>query len=792
MKYYSYIKYSKISKINSIQIKLASPQSILQWGLRKLFTGEIVGEIKSPQTMNYKTLKPENTGLFCEKIFGPIKDFECACGKFYENEFIGFCSQCGIEFVSSQVRRQRLGYIKLISPVVHIWYIKYISLLLNIPLKSIESIIYSTDTTIINNNYFDSKNNYIKKNESIKIFSFFKDFYNIDCTNIINNFYKNKNFITFINYNLYLQKDLFKYLNYIKKSLFLIKISSQSHINKTFRLSYYTITNCYGISYFSLWETKKQWNNIAFYMNCNSMVKEISSKIINLYSDNLTLLLKEYNDKFLFGVKLIYNWLQFFDYNFQLINLEKQIRFYSFEIKEEIKELSIIISTYFFDNNYYQKNNLLNLKKKIENLKIKKNKVFRRLRLIIYFRQSKIQPKWMIIFILPVLPPELRPIIELGSNKIAVSDINKLYQTILLRNIRLKKFYDTSYVNHFNDEVRYIKRLLQESVDTLIQNDKKNSSGNQITKSLSDILKGKRGRFRQNLLGKRVDYSARSVIIVDPTLLLYQCGLPKKIIIELFQPFIIRYLILNKYVKTISKAKSLIYMNNYKLLNIINDILKNHLVLLNRAPTLHKLGIQAFQPKLINGKAIKLHPLVCPAFNADFDGDQMGVHIPLSFEARAETWKLLWSRNNLLFSSTGMPLLTPGQDVVLGCYYLTSKLQIVDKNHYFLKSNKFYIEKQMTKNFYFTTIADVLKAYEQEKINIHTEIWIKCANLVKENKISLFINPLNINIYHNNTFSINYIEKKVFYNFSGYRIGQFIKTTVGRVIFNNILQKTFF
>ena len=755
MNYY-YKQNLKYSKINSVQIKIACYKSIKKWGSRKLPNGNIVGEIKTSQTMNYKTLKPEHNGLFCERIFGPINDFECACGKRCENEFIGFCAQCGIEFISSQVRRSRLGYIKLISPVIHIWYIKYIALLLDIPIKSIDSMVYCTDEVVFRNK-FKSRISSLQRNIILS-------------TNSL----KNDSKLFKLTYSLYIQKSILSYLKSIKKAIFIIKLTNNEKKKFNFNHLYYALNSFYSLSYSCQWEIKKQWSTIIWYLKYK---RKFTEKFI--YNDEnqknfSTNIFYKYENKFFFGTKIIYSWLKYFDYNFQLSNLERQIKFHIFEIKEEIKELSGLTLMCF-----YKSSKFFNLQKKIKKLQWQKDKIFRRLKLIVYFRQAKIQPKWMILSILPVLPPDLRPIVELGSNKIAVSDLNKSYQTIILRNLRLKKFHNNTSFNSFTEEVRYTKRLLQEAVDELIQQDKSKKSENK--KSLSDILKGKKGRFRQNLLGKRVDYSGRSVIIVDPELKLHECGVPLKMIIELFHPFIIKHLISFNIVKTIPGAKQFIRTNSSYFLNILTLILRNYLVLLNRAPTLHKLGIQAFQPKLIKGKAIRLHPLVCPAFNADFDGDQMGIHIPLSFESRSEAWKLLWSRNNLVFSNMGTPVLTPGQDVVLGCYYLTSKITSFFSNYSLL------LEKKKNKKLlYFQSVYDVIKAYDQNKIGIHTEIWIKWKKKIFPNYESIYPNELQI--YENKSFSYNYSDLELFYNSYGYQINQFIKTTVGRIIFNSFIK----
>nr|YP_009240389.1 RNA polymerase gamma subunit [Gymnochlora stellata]BAU62523.1 RNA polymerase gamma subunit [Gymnochlora stellata] len=760
-----YIKKYKDSPINSIQINIASPKSIFNWSSRRKINDITIGEIETAQTMNYKTLKPENLGLFCEQIFGPINDFECACGKRYENESLDICSQCKIEYISSRVRRNRLAYIKLISPVAHIWYIKYISILLDISFKHLDSIIYCTDDIVFKNQLKDLL---FSKNITKKIF----------ITDSLKNTKFLKHNLYRQNYVLRIQKDLITYLRTRKKAIFL---SSDPKIKKKKRdsliePSYYMLNTFSLLSYSFQWEAKKQWNTIIWYLKYSQKFSETSYQIDPKARKSSSLFFQEFEIRNLFGTRIIYSWLKYFDYNFQLLNLERQIRFFIFELREEIKEISSILLISSLNSRFFQ-----SFHKRIKQLDWKKNKAYRRLKLVVYFRRAKIQPRWMILSLLPVLPPDLRPIVELGSNKVAVSDINKSYQTVLLRNIRLKKFYNSTNFNDFIEEIRYTKRLLQESVDDLIQQKKSKKSSSTNSKSISDVLKGKRGRFRQNLLGKRVDYSGRSVIIVDPTLQLHECGIPLKMAIELFYPFIIQEMVLTKFARSIPGAKKIIAKNKKVIISIIIKVLQNYLVLLNRAPTLHKLGIQAFQPKLVAGKAIRLHPLVCPAFNADFDGDQMGLHIPLSFEARAEAWKLLWSRNNILFPATSDPVLTPGQDMILGCYYLTSSLLFDEKLNY-LKPTSFQL-KSLT--IYFNSMDDVLKAYYQQKIDIHTNIWIRL------NKITLFEFQNNsfdsFQIYKNGNICFNYSNQKIFYNFQGYYLNQYIRTTVGRVILNQTL-----
>ena len=408
----------------------------------------------------------------------------------------------------------------------------------------------------------------------------------------------------------------------------------------------------------------------------------------------------------------------------------------------------------------------------------------------------------MILSILPVLPPDLRPIIQLEGNQTAISDLNKLYQKVLFRNRRVQKLKIGHYSNN-SEEMQYAQRLLQEAVDCLIENGKGGISpsstlNNRPLKSLSDILKGKRGRFRQNLLGKRVDYSGRSVIVVGPHLKIHECGIPKEMAIELFQPFLIRALVFQKKARTILGAKRLIEKGGDIIHQLLYEIIKNYPVLLNRAPTLHRLSIQSFQPRLVDGRAIILHPLVCSSFNADFDGDQMAVHIPLSYQARSEAWKLLWSQNNLLSPATGQPILMPTQDMVLGWYYLTA---FDSKNFYttLLKNIKKPLTISTTKklfqikkipNFYklkkFKNKLTVILAYNQNKINIHTPIWFSWKSFfeTEQKAVDLFEMQLlsNGQLYS--------LSSQFFfsYNWYGLKTSQFIFTTAGRVIFNNFAQ----
>ena len=428
-------------------------------------------------------------------------------------------------------------------------------------------------------------------------------------------------------------------------------------------------------------------------------------------------------------------------------------------------------------------------------------KLLRRLKLIWYFRQTKNKPSWMILSILPVLPPDLRPIIQLEGNQIAISDLNKLYQKVLFRNRRIQKLKIGHYSNT-SEEMQYAQRLLQDSVDCLIENGKggivpSSTLNNRPLKSLSDILKGKKGRFRQNLLGKRVDYSGRSVIVVGPHLSIYECGIPKEMALELFQPFLIRSLIFRKKARTILGAKRLIQKGGDNIYQLLYEIVKNYPVLLNRAPTLHRLSIQSFQPRLVEGRAIMLHPMVCSSFNADFDGDQMAVHIPLSYQARSEAWKLLWSQNNLLSPATGQPTLMPTQDMVLGWYYLTAS---DSKNFYtslFKNINKpisisiiekFFQIKRLV-GFYkfkkFKNKLNVLLAYNQNIIKVYTPIWLFWNGQFEiEQKNQL---PLEMQLSSSGQLFLLSNQFLFKYNWYGSKTSQFIFTTAGRVVLNSFV-----
>jgi len=583
--------YSKIS------IGLASPEEILD---------RSSGEVLKPETINYRTYKPERDGLFCERIFGPVKDYECHCGKYKRIRYKGIvCDRCGVEVTEKKVRRERMGHISLVVPVAHIWYFRSlpnkIGYLLGLPTKKLDSIIYYERYVVINPG--------IKAVDGVK------------------------------------------YLDFL---------------------------------------TEEEYLEIT-----ESLPKE------NQYLED------NHPDKFVadMGAEALYKLLS-------RIDLDEM----SYSLRHRANT---------------------------ETSQQRKNEALKRLQVVEAFRDSKQvnKPEWMIIKVVPVIPPELRPLVPLDGGRFATSDLNDLYRRVIIRNNRLKRLIEIKAPEVI---LRNEKRMLQEAVDSLFDNSRKanavKTDANRPLKSLSDSLKGKQGRFRQNLLGKRVDYSARSVIVVGPELALHECGLPKDMAAELYKPFIIRKLIERGIVKTVKSAKKIVDRKDPVVWDILENILKGHPVLLNRAPTLHRLGIQAFQPKLIEGKAIQLHPLVCTAFNADFDGDQMAVHLPLGNGAVLEAQMLMLASHNILNPANGAPVTVPSQDMVLGLYYITKGRKSTET------------EKVRGEGLIFYSPQEVNIAYNEGKIDLHAHIKVK-ANDRKDGE---FINHL-------------------------------IETTVGRVIFNQFV-----
>ncbi len=545
-----------VNNFECMKIGLASPNKIRSWSF---------GEVKKPETINYRTLKPEKEGLFCEKIFGPTRDWECHCGKYKRVRYKGVvCDRCGVEVTKAKVRRERMGHIELAAPVSHIWYFKGIpsrmGLVLDMSPRALEEIIYFAAYVVT-----DPGETTLDKKQLLS------------------------------------EKE---FRNYREK---------------------------YGESFKA------------------SMGAEAIKKLL------------------------------------QDIDIEKECE----QLKEELKTA------------HGQR----------------KNKVTKRLEVLEAFKASGNMPDWMILDVLPVIPPELRPMVQLDGGRFATSDLNDLYRRVINRNNRLKRLLDLGAPEII---VQNEKRMLQEAVDALIDNGRRGrpvtGPGNRPLKSLSHMLKGKQGRFRQNLLGKRVDYSGRSVIVVGPNLQMYQCGLPKKMALELFKPFVMKELVAKKIAHNIKSAKRKVERVHPEVWDVLEEVIKEHPVLLNRAPTLHRLGIQAFEPILVEGKAIRLHPLVCTAYNADFDGDQMAVHVPLSSEAQAEARLLMLASHNILNPKDGKPVVTPTQDMVLGCYYLT----ITKKG-----------EPGEGKVFY--NPNEAIMAYQNNQLSLHTLIAVPAKTVKKSN-----------------------------------------------------------
>ena len=605
-----------------VKINLASPQRIKKWGERALPNGQIVGEVTKPETINYRTLKPEMDGLFCERIFGPVKDWECHCGKYKRVRYKGIvCERCGVEVVESKVRRHRMGYVQLAAPVTHVWYLKslpsYIAILLDIPLKDVEQIVY-----------FNS----------------------------------------------------------------------------------YVVTrpgNCSSLKYKQLL-SEDEWIDIE-----DQLYQEESD---------------------IYGVEV----------GIGAEAIQKLLKDIDLEVEAESLREEVLLSK-----------------------GAKKDKAIKRLRIIDNFIATRSDPSWMILTILPVIPPDLRPMVQLDGGRFATSDLNDLYRRVLNRNNRLIRLQEILAPEII---IRNEKRMLQESVDALIDNGKRGKvvvgANNRPLKSLSDIIEGKQGRFRQNLLGKRVDYSGRSVIVVGPQLQLNQCGLPREMALELFQPFVIHRLIHQGLVNNIKAAKKLIQKNEVTVWNVLEDVIQGHPVLLNRAPTLHRLGIQAFEPILVEGRAIKLHPLVCPAFNADFDGDQMAVHIPLSLEAQAEARLLMLAPYNFLSPATGEPIIMPSQDMVLGCYYLTAE-------------NPTQQNKQA---YYFSSLEDALLAYDSNKIPLHSYIWVRFDGIIDNES-----EAIKVEKSHNGEKLHIFDDRIIRKNEHGETVVQYLLTTPGRILLNKVL-----
>ena len=720
-----------MNNFNYIKIKLASPFRILQWSNRKLPNGQFVGEVQKSETINYRTFKPEMDGLFCERIFGPSKSLECACGKYKRVRYEGLiCERCGVELTESRVRRHRMGYINLIYPVTHVWYINsrpnFMALLLEV--EEFEKRFSHSEIcpTAITVDIFDlclpEEQEYIlqraeaedKKPECLKTFA---------C--------RGKKAVSSTIVHLWDER--------IKR----IKLAS---------LAYFIAED--EISFYGLHWDLQQYRRSRELGFSNYPLKPSPKPQNRRYHTPKYLI--QATPSFLIGAPLIKR------------ELEK------LRLKPEISRtrhlISICTKLLNKEEPFYPLVSYWSRKWEQQRIYKIREKAIKRTRILENLMGTDSRPSWMILSILPVIPPALRPMIQLEGGRFATSDLNELYRRIITRNNRLLRLLEIDAPQLI---IRNEKRLLQEAVDTLIDNGKRGkialSANNRPLKSLSDIIKGKYGRFRQNLLGKRVDYSGRSVIVVGPTLKLNQCGLPYEMAIELFQPFVIRELIDQGLANNMKIAKNLLQQDELILKPVLKKILSNHPIFLNRAPTLHRLGIQAFEPILVKGRAIKLHPLVCSAFNADFDGDQMAVHIPLSKEAQAECYMLLLAPYNFLSPANGEPIIMPSQDMVLGCYYLTVH----------------NIKGLLGSNHYFADLDDVMLAYSQNQIEIHTSIWVRFMNqdpqsLTQQKKVVLSDNSV-IEYYQN-------LQRRK--DASGKLITEYLQTTTGRVILNYTIQKT--
>ncbi len=627
-------KKQKKNDFNTIGLSIASPEEILSWSH---------GEVKKPETINYRTQKPEREGLFCEKIFGPTKNWECYCGKYKRIRYRGvICEKCGVEVTRSSVRRERMGHIKLAVPVTHIWFLRStpsrIGLLLNLPVKTLEQVVYFASYMI---SYVDDEG----KKQSLEQ---------------LKNEYKThkKNF-----------QEEFK-----KEMLEAEKIKDEKMKTKALK-------------------------NLE--IEFNKKVEDLEYQ----HSDTKSSLEK-------LEVGKVYSELDYRNMSMKFGHI-----FSAGTGAETIRE---IISNIDF------KNLIEDLNKEVEKTSgQKRKKLIKRIKLAGNLLKSGIKPEWFIVTTLPIIPPDLRPMVQLDGGRFAASDLNDLYRRVINRNNRLKRLISIGAPEVI---CRNEKRMLQEAVDTLLNNSARqgktvfNSGDKRKLRSLSDMLKGKQGRFRQNLLGKRVDYSGRSVIIIGPKLKLHQCGIPKIMALELFKPFIIGRLIRDGFSHNIKTAEKLIQAGKKEVWDILEEVTKNHKVLLNRAPTLHRLGIQAFEPVLIEGKAIQVHPMVCAAFNADFDGDQMAIHIPLSVAAQKEADILMLSSRNLLKPSAGEPITTPTQDMVLGCYYLTTERPG-------LKGE----------GMAFSSIDEAIMAYQSEYVHLHAKIKCKIKDEIKETTLGRVI-----------------------------------------------------
>nr|WDW28664.1 RNA polymerase beta' subunit [Rheum palmatum] len=660
-------------KHQQLRIGLVSPQQISAWATKILPNGEIVGEVTKPYTFHYKTNKPEKDGLFCERIFGPIKSGICACGNSRviadEKEEPKFCEQCGVEFVDSRIRRYQMGYIKLACPVTHVWYLKrlpsYIANFLDKPLKELEGLVYCD---------FSFARPIAKKPTFLRL------------------------------------RGLFEY-----------EIQSWK----------------YSIPLFFTTQGFDTFRNREISTGASAIREQLADLDLRTILDSSLTEWKELGEEGPTGNE----W---------------------------------------------------------EDRKVGRRRDFlvRRMELVKHFIQTNIEPEWMVLCLLPVLPPELRPIIQIDGGKLMSSDINELYRRVIYRNNTLTDLLTTSRSTP-GELVMCQEKLVQEAVDTLLDNGIRGQpmrdGHNKVYKSFSDVIEGKEGRFRETLLGKRVDYSGRSVIVVGPSLSLHRCGLPREIAIELFQTFVIRGLIRQDLASNIGVAKSKIREKEPVVWEILQEVMRGHPVLLNRAPTLHRLGIQAFQPILVEGRAICLHPLVCKGFNADFDGDQMAVHVPLSLEAQAEARLLMFSHMNLLSPAIGDPISVPTQDMLIGLYVLTGgNRRGICANRYNPWSRRNYKNEKLNdynymKEPFFCNSYDAIGAYRQKRIHLNSPLWLRWQldqRVVVSREAPIEVHYESLGTYHEiygHYLIVRSVKKEILFIY--------IRTTVGHISFYREIQE---
>lgn len=750
-------------EIRGIRIKLASPDQIRKWSR---------GEVKKPETINYRTLRPERDGLFCERIFGPTKDYECYCGKYKHIKYKGIvCERCGVEVTESRVRRERMGHIELAVPVVHIWYLKGIpsklSLLLGIPSKDLEKVVYFASLRrreqlykVMNESRGICKRGDIITGSQYRIHSHFdKQFKAEEAYKVIEltEIPLEKGEVVTAK-QLERLKAEFKDMVDGEPCYEIVDIDSASVGIP------YKVGDLVSLSDLQVIQEKVGVDKVKvepFLLKGEEM--RIITRVLKmpfrkgdfLSASEYELYRKRYGDKF--KVRL------------ETLNVEETCYIVINPGLSPFKQGDIIIESEYelckrYDPDFEAGVGAEAIKKLLQKLDLdhlaeelrlqikestgqKRSKLIKRLEVVEAFRYSGNKPEWMVLDVLPVIPPELRPMVQLDGGRFATSDLNDLYRRVINRNNRLKKLLALKAPEII---VRNEKRMLQEAVDALLDNGRRArpvvGPGNRPLKSLTDMLRGKKGRFRQNLLGKRVDYSGRSVIVIGPELKLYQCGLPRQMALELFKPFIKRRLVEKGIAPNIKSARRMIERGRPEVWDVLEEVVKEHPVLLNRAPTLHRLSIQAFEPVLMEGKAIRIHPLVCTAYNADFDGDQMAVHVPLSYEAQAESRIIMLSANNLLSPASGVPIVTPTQDMVIGCYYLT-----IERSGVRGEGRRFF------------TVEEVLIAYEHKALDLHAPIYL----MAKDGYI----------LFEDGKVKVEPTEDGWF------------KTTVGRVYLNTILPK---